>query len=236
MVFKSVVRVLEGKTRHYWLHTDAQDADLVLVGDQVRAACGAMDGMEAAGKRAVIHVSAAPCQGFDGLGLPLRIADVISQMDRAGEQIASRQSAAATPARRAAVVPPVEAPVATVLQMAAYRENVVSDERISLTRWPEATLLQRDFRYLKLATLLTGQPVSIAELAERTQFPMTFCQGFVDSLRSRQLLRVMESLQAAPILKPVVTAAPVLRPVQHHGLIARIRSRLELIVGTSAAR
>ncbi|MDW5441182.1 hypothetical protein [Polaromonas sp. SM01] len=218
IVFKSVVRVLQGKTRHVWQHTDGADADLFVLGTQVT---GEPTRIEDLAGHVLIRVSASAGTDFRGLSLPLRIADVISHLDQAGDEIASR---AARPAGPQAVDAP--APV-----------QVLFNQRVSLTRWPEPALLQRDNRYLKLATALTGQPVSLTELADRTQFPLVLCQTFVDALRAVGLLRVMDEVRDAP--GHIHTAAPTAQrnpPVEYLGLIARIRSRLEMLVRTPTAK
>jgi hypothetical protein len=238
MVFKSVVRVLQGKTRHNWMHTENPDADLVLIGDQMPANTSA--GAETIGGSAVIHISATAGPGFNGLTLPLRIGDVIAQMDTAGDVIGSRGGHGHAQTVTAPLSQPAALAVASHVQ--PYRESVPADMRVSLSRWPEATLLQRDIRYLKLATVMTGQPVSIAELAARTQFPIQLCQGFVDALKACQMVRVIGELrevQTSPHIASAIEYANKPRPVapsQHGGLIARIRSRLEMIVGTAAAK
>lgn len=232
MVFKSVVRVLQGKTRHNWMHTDHPDADLVLIGDQLPASTGG--GAETVPGSAVIHISATGGPGFNGLTLPLRIGDVIAQMDHAGDVIASRGGSSRA---QQAVAVSQPAPLAPHVQ--PFRDSVPSDLRVSLSRWPEPALLQRDIRYLKLATVMTGQPVSIVELAARTQFPIQLCQGFVDALKACQMVRVIGELREVPVVSHVSAAiefAQKPRPAQHGGLIARIRSRLELIVGGAVAK
>lgn len=254
IVFRSVIRVLQGKTRHTWLHSDNQDAELILLGDHLPAdaAPAACAGVEKISGQAVIHVSTHAGTDFQGLAWPLRIADVIAQLDKAGDFIASRMAMAAS--RPAAVATPQQQPgqhhshAPSHLPAPAQIQpaHVPADQRVSLSRWPEATFLQRDMRYIKLATVLTGKPVSILELADRTRYPIQLCQNFVDALNAGALVRVMSDLREVP-LGPMAgqnqaamnggyapTHKP--RPAEHHGLIARIRSRLEMIVRPSTAR
>lgn len=234
LVFKSVVRVLQGKTRHQWHHTDDRQADLVLLGDHLSDFAPLTDDL---GGRCVIHMSATAGYGFHGLSLPLRIADVIAQLDQAGDDIGRRSGNRAPATGTTATTT-----TTTVTTITASRDGGadLSAQRVALTRWPEAALLQRDIRYLKLATALTGQPVSIVELAARTQFPIQLCQGFVDTLKAGHLVRVLGGLAEGGELQMAGHGASInytRKPeTAHHGLIARIRSRLELFVGTSAAK
>ncbi len=220
IVFKSVVRVLQGKTRHVWQHTDGANADLLVLGTQ---AAGSQAGPAELAAQVVIHVSASAGPDSPELHLPVRVADLISHLDHAGDELAGRATQC-TVARAVQIQPtePVHEPLG---------------ERVSLARWPEPALLQGDIRYLKLAAALTGQPVSIIELAARTEFPLLLCQTFVDGMKAVGLLRVRDGMapahtQAAPPAPRAHNPPPPAAP----GLIARIRSRLEMLVGTPAAK
>lgn len=211
IVFKSVVGVLQGKTRHAWQHTPAEDADLVVVGTQGNGPATAT--VAAAEGHAVIRVapgSAAVCDAHS-LSLPLRIADVITCLDQAGDEIANR------------VVRP--APTAAS-PLPAVREQAATP-RLALTRWPDSALLRRDVRYLKLATLMTGQPLTLADLAARAQMPLAVCHGFIEDLKAGALLRLVSDAAATPATPRRATPQAPLAP---QGLLARIRARLEMIV------
>lgn len=251
VVFKSVIRVLQGKTRHTWLHSDDQDAaELVLLGDQLPA--GAVSaGMEKISGRAVIHVSAHGGSDFHGLAWPLRVADVIAQLDKAGDLIDGRvavspASPISRPAPLAAMQQAVHERQLQPAPVQAQPAHVPADQRVSLSRWPEANLLQRDMRYIKLATVLTGKPVSIMELADRTHYPLQLCQSFVDALNAGALVRVMSGdLREMPLGQMAGHNQAAMNGgyasahkshSEHHGLIARIRSRLEMIVRPTATR
>ena len=220
LVFKSVMLVLQGRTRHQWRHTDdRQTADLMLMGDCMSDFAPLMEDLAG---RCVIHISAAA--GYGCLSLPLRISDVIVQLNRAGDQLNKRRTSHA----RVAVAPPP--PLSDGAEL-----NV---QRVALTRWPEAALLQRDIRYIKLATALTRRPVSIDELATRTQFPIQLCQDFVDILKARHLLHVYGGRVTSGKLRTAGRAAAIAHArkpkAPRNGLIARIRSRLGMFVGNSA--
>lgn len=218
IVFKSVVRVLHGKTRHVWQHTDGADADLLLLGTQ---AAGSRAGPAELPAQVVIHVGDSAGTDPHGLHLPMRVADVISHLDHAGDEIAGRATHCAH-ARPLQVIDPAHEPLG---------------ERVSLVRWPEPGLLQNDIRYLKLAAALTGQPVSIIELAARTGLPLLLCQTFVDGMKAVGLLRVGDGMEPGPAqaAPPALQAHKAPLPA-HPGLIARIRLRLEMLVGTPTHR
>jgi hypothetical protein len=223
LVFKSAVRVLQGKTCHQWLYTnDRQAADLVVLGDFLPDRAPRMEEPIAPN---TLRISATVREGFDGLSLPLRIDDVLAQLDKAGRQIAKHE-AARRPVAKTALTPPARA---------SQHDRTPTNVRVVLTRWPEVALLQRDIRYLKLAAILTGQPVSIAELAARTQFPIQLCRGFVDALKACQLVRVLDDQRE--LKTPAQTSTHGHKPESAPpGLIARIRSRLGIFTGPAAVK
>ena len=223
LVFKSAVRVLQGKTCHQWLYTDdRQTADLVVLGDCLPDRAPRMEDLIACN---TLRISSTVREGFEGLSLPLRIDDVLVQLDKAGRQIANHE-AARKPVSKTALAPPARA---------GQHDRTPTNIPVALTRWPEVALLQRDVRYLKLAAILTGQPVSIAELAARTQFPIQLCRGFVDALRVCQLVRVLDDQRELkmPMQTPADSHKPESAPP---GLIARIRSRLGIFTGPTAVK
>jgi hypothetical protein len=227
LVFKSAVRVLQGRTCHQWLYTDdRQAADLVVLGDCLPDRAPRMEDLLA---RNTLRISATVRDGFEGLSLPLRIDDVLVQLDKAGRQIAKRETAH-KPVSKTASNTALPSPA-----RASQHDRTPTNARVVLTRWPEVALLQRDIRYLKLAAILTGQPVSIAELAARTQFPIQLCRGFVDALRACQLVRVLDDQHGLkmPVQTPTHGHKPESAPL---GLIARIRSRLGMFTGPTTVK
>jgi hypothetical protein len=95
-------------------------------------------------------------------------------------------------------------------------------ERVRLLRWPSATLLTSRDR-IRLATLMTGKPMSVADVQRRSGIAEAVCSDFMQDLdRAGVLLRDLPTepvpLEARP--SRAAAAAP--------GLLARIRSRLGL--------
>lgn len=269
IVFKSVVNVLHGKTRHQWQHTGAADADLVVLGSQGEArATPVMPG------HAVIQVFTDHSDhGPQALSLPLRIADVIQCLDRAGDEVrrqsprplaapgsqpaaapagllatsatpvSSTTAAIAAPPQMAQAQPqpvpqpdaqpePAVAPTPAMLPTRAATPQAAGNggwHRVSLLRWPDPALLQEDLRFIKLATVMTGHPLTLPELAARTQFPPALCHRFVAALQDRGLLRVTGDLPPVVTVRPAQSSAP-------QGLLARIRARLEMIVRAPATK
>ncbi|MDO9405228.1 MAG: hypothetical protein Q7T87_14440 [Polaromonas sp.] len=222
IVFKSVLRVLQGKTRHHWEHTDSVGADLLIRATAPVSSAPADFSHSHSGAHPDISVSTAAGTGCRALAWPLRIADLINCLDQAGDEIAAMARRALAPSMAPAETTPPGAMPPTY--------------RMTLVRWPGPALLQRDIRYLKLATMLTGQPVSLLEMAGRSGFPLAFCREFTDALQAESLVRVLGD-SAAPAGSRSADgsrAASRPHPAAQPGLIARIRMRLEMIVGTPA--
>lgn len=234
VVFKSVLRVLQGKTRHAWQHTEGGDADVVVRSRGCAAPAPSSDfGHSQPVAHPDITVSTAGGTACRVLAWPLRIAELIDCLDQAGDEIASLarrvlpQASAATAAPAAATARPDTGAVPP-------RWALPATQRMVLTRWPGQALLQRDVRYLKLATVLTGQPVSLLEMAERTGFELQLCRDFVNALHAESLVRLLDGAVRPAHANPA--AAQAQRPGAQPGLIARIRLRLEMIIRAPAAK
>jgi len=153
-VFKSMVKLLAGKTRDRWTCVDNPQADLLVVfgNEPVQAAAG--QAAPRPGTQQVIRVEAAERGArADALVLPLRAEEVCAQLDRAGERLAA--------------TPPRSVPVTC---------------RLQLTRWPSALLLGADPQYLRLATVLGTRPTTMDELAEKAGCPRSVCDAFAATM------------------------------------------------------
>lgn len=95
---------------------------------------------------------------------------------------------------------------------------------IRLTRWPGPALLSDKDR-LRLATLLTARPISIAELERRVNVSIDTCRDFIAALAHAGMLSFEPSRLDTPV-------AP--RPQVQPGLLTRIRMRLGLGGGVFA--
>ena len=246
IVLKSVIRLLQSKTKHTWLLGEDGVADLILLGDQPLAGQAAM----ASGtvQQAVVRFNSAGRREPNALAWPIRTDELLKRLDEAGEQIDRRHQlpGAALPAKAPSAGLPAE--VASQLSAASGLSGVPLMQRLALLRWPDAALLQRDARFTKLATILTGRPVNLVELAARSASPLEVCQGFADLLTAAGLLRIVEpaalaqsSGAQAEFANPsprTPSAGLATRPAVQapRGLISRIRQRLEMIIGAPADR
>lgn len=102
--------------------------------------------------------------------------------------------------------------------------NLHVNNAFKLLQWPEARLLRtRDS--VRLATLLTGTPVSLTKLQEKSGLEKHICTQFLKCLKQVGNLLVIES---PPILN--VSESPVTQNKHHKhiagGLLARIHRRI----------
>lgn len=109
-----------------------------------------------------------------------------------------------------------------------------------LKQWPSSHLLSGPGR-MRLATLLTGQPMDVDELARRSKLERRLCQMFVNDLQRAGLLHYPAPVQPAPTMgSPTTQPSPaspsmpqevrtaiVAKPaLASAGLLDRIRMRL----------
>lgn len=79
-------------------------------------------------------------------------------------------------------------------------------ERFKLKRWPSASMLNNDATQLRLATMLSVRPLSVAELSELSNQSVEVCRVFVDRLRRAELLGLVAP---APMPGTVASSGPV---------------------------
>ena len=191
-LFKSFVRLLDHRTQHHWSWR-ADGADLVVV-PQGRET----DSRARALATLTLCNPGTPAAPGNHLTLPIHADALETELNLLGALIQGRRSWSTS------------APVAA-LSAAAVR----------LIRWPSAALLNSRER-LRLAALMTGSPMTLAQLRQRSGFDERVCSDFFDELQHAGLLSA-----ATPAAAPG-SRAPARSPAPAQGLLARIRMRLGL--------
>jgi len=97
---------------------------------------------------------------------------------------------------------------------------------VRLRRWPPVPLLSDRYR-TRLATLLTGRPVTLSWLKQRSGVPEEICTSFLSELEHANLL---ESTHVTTLPSVIVTPSVSSKM----GLLGRIRQRLGLSEATAA--
>ncbi len=167
VLLRSVVALYNMRNKVTWQHQKNLQADLVVVGDEL-----------------------------DGIDLDR---DLLSKLTPSQVVLSLGSRIRATSERMLYVEPPLRAGdvVKQIEQAEAYLQRVLgegeggsfanNDEadprlahgKIRLVRWPSAELLREHWDYIRLATMMTHRPMSIAELAKRSKQPEALCRRFI---------------------------------------------------------
>lgn len=200
LVFKSIVRILSGQTRHSWFYTPDMNADLVVVGP----ALNIEDCPDSVLVGKVLLELGTSGLSHQYSNVSMQVGDILARLNSLGEQILS----------------------GTGTQSAARAtEPAVKDhECFALLRWPDWSLMQSDRAYMRIATVLAARPVGVHELANKADADVAVCVEFLRQLHARNLLRlVAPAVVHAP---PPTPTAEVAQNSKHPSLWGRIRNRL----------
>ncbi len=107
----------------------------------------------------------------------------------------------------------------------ARRAPVVASvpaEALRLRRWPPADLLRTPDR-MRLATLMTGRVLSLADLQRHSGQPQSACEAFIADLLRAGALDAVGAAQPMQSARPAAASA---QPRVQAGLLSRIRNRL----------
>jgi hypothetical protein len=206
LMLKSMVRLLIHRTPHHWVYS-AQSSQLRVMAENIPAAQAAMHAHAAQHLLTLGTLTTANHQRPGYLCLPLRASELERELNRLGVVINTTLQA------RQAAAMEVELPGHI--------------EPVRMLRWPPTHLLQAPGR-LKLATLMTGQSLTVEALQLRSGQPLVACKNFLDDLQSGHLLQTEKPAFAAT--QPA-SALPVSRPAPTPitpDLFARIRLRFGL--------
>jgi hypothetical protein len=206
LLIKSFVRLLNSRCEHNWRYS-AQTAQLHMMSDSWAAKLAATRPAKTKSVQPILVLGDMPSARENYLCMPLRVEEVLGMLNLLGSQLAS-----SSPAVVAAQGPDWET------------------DAVRLVRWPPAQLLGSLGR-MRLATLLTGKPLRLADLQQRSGQPLADCTAFLHALGGAGLLRSdrTDSAQlSAAIAKNQVSQANQATPpaAVQKGLLARIRNRL----------
>jgi len=200
VLFKSCMNIISARTRHQWIW-QKNVVNLLVLTDE---AMGQLS--EAFKMMPIICIGdklPAVRQGDNQreyLSRPLRPMDILACVDRLGDWIVKNDS----------------------LGIDLHAMSNASVSAVRLRRWPPVQLLT-DAHRTRLATLLTGQPVTLAWLQQRSGAPAAVCADFLAELEQANLL---ESTHITTTLPKVIVSTAASTPKM--GLLGRIRQRLGL--------
>lgn len=206
LLFKSFIRLLRRRMHHDWLYSPQssfQPVNLRVVSDKPLAVKATVP---------TLTLSAISSTQPGVLCLPLRATEVEAELNRLGALIAASQALAG-----ALTKTPDSLPNPGQVQTEGARV-------FRLRRWPHAALVNSLPR-VRLATLLTHQPLQLEELARRSGQSLAVCTAFAQDLVAAGLVIEGVAANTPPATAAGATPPPSTAP---RGLLARIRSRLGL--------
>ncbi len=205
LLVKTFVRLLKLRTLHEW-HYQAQPADLRMVAEGVLSKnLAALSGEQ----QQALVLGSLPGTRPNYLCMPLRADELQQELNRVGALIvAARQT-----------------------QLPSALDWVTHP--VQLTRWPQADLVATPQR-LRMATLLTGKPLTLEQLQLRSGQTQEQCILCLTDFGRAGLLRGRQAAVGTPSTAAMTTnALPIAKPAAHTplalGLLARIRNRLGLL-------
>jgi len=199
VLFKSCMNIISARTRHQWIW-QRNVVNLLVVTDE---SMGRLS--EAFKTMPIICIGdkiPAVRQGDsrrEYLARPLRPMDILACVDRLGDWVIQNDSVG--------------------IDLRAMSNTAVAAVR--LRRWPPMQLLTDAYR-TRLATLLTGKPVTLAWLQQRSGAPASVCADFLAELERADLLESTHITTLPKVIVNTVANTPKM------GLLGRIRQRLGL--------
>ena len=212
LLFKSFMRLLSHRTMHTWLYmarpTTLQaefKVDLRIVSDNTVSLLRPQF-------QQFLTLGTVLRQGDEYLRLPLHAEELEKKLNLKGNLIMASRTA----------LKPSTRSDSSGSNLKVYSDlTVFPYQTMHLLRWPPTTLLGSTAR-IRLATLLTRQPLTLTALEMRSGLPGPVCAEFVGDLKRAGFIE-MSSTAALPARPPekLTTVEKV-----HPGLLARIRLRL----------
>lgn len=197
ILLKSLIRLLNYRTNHNWT-IDTGSADLHILGEEAPQTTD----HQSPGNVLWVGHSAQTHTPF--LHLPIRANELELQLNSLGSSILKNQAQAHS----------------------SPSAPLPHDEMLALHRWPPASVLGTPM-HIKLATLMTRQPMSIEALARRSGATPHDCVLFCQALQRAGILK-RDARHARPQPQPQVNDNPVKHPKPDASLLQRIRSRFGL--------
>ncbi len=204
-LFKSFVRLVDHRTLQQWHCASDASADVLVVADSA--------GSVTTPQIPKIVLGSERRQEHGYLCLPLHADELESVLNAVGAGVLAQRAMVRN------VLPASE----------QYSGGDIAAQVAQLLRWPPTDLLATPAR-VRLATLMTGRPLSVAALMQRSGVPEQVIFSFLQDLRGAGLLRLTRP-QNDRVSAAMRTSGASMAT---HGLIARIRGRLGLFAGQRA--
>ena len=210
LLFKNILRIIEGFTEQTWTH-DPENAEMWVI------ASGAMlpeQVTRSSSKPVLLAVGPPDVRTSFHVSKPLRVLEMTPALNGIGNLLTTRRQSTARDMRSTfadqnamASKPEDSHPLrqqALKIEPAIGRENQIPI-RFRLKQWPPAHLTTNAAE-IRLATILLGKPTTIVDLAQRSGQPKDVCKKFLMGLDSVGYLVITESLMEASNVSTTTTA------------------------------
>ena len=213
LLFKSYMRLLGHATLHAWLYSAHPRNVRINVRVDLRIVAEGLDVTLIPQAQHVLTLGTIDRRRDDYLCLPVRADELEQALNRLGALILSSRFIS-TPLRQ------------TEQTIIGAHGLFNSSESVRLLRWPPVALLGSPGR-MRLATLMTGQPMTLTALQQRSGLPAQVCIEFVNDLKRAGFVGCLPT--TVPVQRPIVKAGSA--PEVQRSLLERIRARLGLQPG-----
>ena len=217
LILKSFIRLLDHRTFHAWQYAP-MTAELCFVAEGAKQSLLPTQQQQQIQQILMLGINSSNRLGY--LQMPLRAHELEAELNRLGALI--------VPVNQA-VQPSLDAP-------STAADKSLEIQPMRMLRWPPSALLKAPGR-MRLATLMTGQQMTVYSLQQRSGESLAECRAFFGELRAANLLAAAPGAQLPP-QAGVQIVTPASPPPQQNktgtSLISRIRMRLGIQIGSSS--
>ena len=215
LVLKSFIRLLDHRTQHAWQYAPLT-AELCFVAEGAKQSQLPTQQVQQIQQILMLGISSSNRPGY--LQMPLRAHELEAELNRLG----------------ALIVPVSQAVQASLDAPSTAPDKSLELQPMRMLRWPPSAVLKAPGR-LRLATLMTGQQMTVYSLQQSSGESLAECRAFFGDLRAANLLAAAPGAQLPPqagaqVVKPA--SPPPQQNKTSISLISRIRMRLGIQIGS----
>jgi hypothetical protein len=199
-LLKSLMRLLDHRTRYQWVYSATQ-TDVWVVVEGVTPPSAAL--LERPSYKLLVLGETTKQHAYS-LPLPFNAQNIAQIFDAMGDALAPS-------------APPV----------VAARPQPAVIESFQLNRWPSAPMLRTPER-VRMATMMLGTPLTLADLVKLSRVAQAVCEKFLEDLMASGFVEVTRTKRQIdkPALQTTAPRVPSAPQTEQLSLFARIRKRL----------
>ena len=211
LVLKSFIRLLDHRTQHAWQYAPLT-AELCFVAEGAKQSQLQLQTQQVQQPQQILTLGTNSSNRLGYLQMPLRAHELEAELNRLGVLIVPQNQA---------VQPSLDAP-------STVPDKSLEIQPMRMLRWPPLALLKAPGR-MRLATLMTGQQMTVYNLQQSSGESLAECRAFFDELRAANLLAAAPGARLPPQAGAQIVTPASPPPQQNKtstSLISRIRKRL----------